>query len=148
MVALETVMAGQHVSGGPSRTSQQDLSTGELVSQLSEQTTRLIRDELRLAQLELTAKGKRAGAGAGLFGGAGMLALYGVGCLIAAAILALAGPVPDWLAALIVGAALLAVAGLAALMGKKEISSATPPVPQEAVAGLKRDAQTLNPRSH
>jgi uncharacterized membrane protein YqjE len=145
MVALETVMAGQHVSGGPG---QEDLSTGELVSQLSEQTTRLIRDELRLAQLELTAKGKRAGAGAGLFGGAGVLALYGVGCLIAAVILALAGPVPDWLAALIVGAALLAVAGLAALMGKKEISSATPPVPQEAVAGLKQDAQMLNPRSH
>jgi uncharacterized membrane protein YqjE len=148
MVALETVMAGQHVSGGPGNSGQQDLSTGELVSQLSEQTTRLIRDELRLAQLELTAKGKRAGMGAGLFGGAGMLALYGVGCLIAAVILALAGPVPDWLAALIVGAALLAVAGVAALMGKKEISSATPPVPQEAVAGLKQDAQTLNPRSH
>ncbi len=123
-------------------------STGELFAQLSEQTSRLIRDELRLAQLELTAKGKRAGAGVGLFGGAGLFAFYGVACVITAVILALAGPVPDWLAALIVGAALLVVAGVAALIGKREVSAATPPVPQEAVAGLKQDAQTLNPRSH
>jgi uncharacterized membrane protein YqjE len=145
MVALEPVMTGQHPVG---QSSQQEPSMGELVSQLSEQTSRLIRDELRLAQLELTAKGKRAGVGAGLFGGAGLFALYGAGCVIAAVILALAGPVPDWLAALIVGVALFAVAGIAALIGKKEISSATPPVPEEAVAGLKQDAQTLNPRSH
>lgn len=136
-------MTEQQISGGPTH----EASTGELVAQLSEQTSRLIRDELRLAQLELTAKGKRAGAGAGLFGGAGMFALYGVGCLIAAAILGLAGPVPDWLAALIVGVVLLAVAGIAAIIGKREISSATPPVPEEAVAGLKQDVQTLNPRS-
>ena len=127
---------------------QQQPSAGELVSQLSEQTSRLIRDELRLAQLELTAKGKRAGAGIGLFGGAGVLAFYGGACVIAAIIIALAGPLPDWLAALIVGVALLIVAGVAALVGKREVSAATPPVPQEAVAGLKQDAQTLNPRSH
>lgn len=137
-------MAEQQISGEPKSAP----STGELVSQLSEQTSRLIRDELRLAQLELSAKGKRAGTGAGLFGGAGLFALYGVACLIAAAILGLAGPVPDWLAALIVGVVLLAVAGIAALVGKREIASATPPVPEEAVAGLKQDAQTLNPRSH
>ena len=101
-----------------------------------------------MAQLELSAKGKRAGAGAGLFGGAGLFALYGVACLIAALILALAGPLPDWLAAVIVGVALLVVAGIAALVGKRQISAATPPVPQEAVAGLKADAQALNPRSH
>ena len=137
-------MSGQHVaeeSGTP------DQSTGDLVSQLTEQTSRLIRDELRLAQLELTAKGKRAGAGAGLFGGAGLFALYGLGCLIAAAILGLAGPLPDWLAALIVGVVLFAIAGVAALIGKREVSSATPPIPQEAVAGLKADAKALNPRS-
>lgn len=123
-------------------------STGELVSQLSEQTSRLIRDELRLAQLELQAKGKRAGIGAGLFGGAGLFAFYGAACMITAVILALAGPLPDWLAAVIVGAALLIVAGIAALIGKREVTAATPPVPEEAVAGLKQDAQTLKPRSH
>ena len=127
---------------------QSEPTTGELVSALSEQTSRLIRDELRLAQLELTAKGKRAGAGVGLFGGAGVFALYGFGCVVAAAILALAGPLSDWLAALIVGAALLIVAGIAALIGKREVTAATPPVPEEAVAGLKQDARTLNPRSH
>lgn len=138
-------MSGQHVAQEPAGS---DQSTGDLVSQLTEQTSRLIRDELRLAQLELTAKGKRAGAGAGLFGGAGLFALYGLGCVIAAAILGLAGPVPDWLAALIVGVVLFAIAGVAALIGKREVSAAAPPIPQEAVAGLKADAQTLNPRSH
>jgi len=138
-------MTGQHVAQEPGGS---DQSTGDLVSQLTEQTSRLIRDELRLAQLELTAKGKRAGAGAGLFGGAGVFALYGLGCVIAAAILGLAGPLSDWLAALIVGVVLFAIAGVAALIGKREVSAATPPIPQEAVAGLKADAQTLNPRSH
>jgi uncharacterized membrane protein YqjE len=138
-------MAGQHAAG---RLDDDQPSTGDLISQLSEQTTRLIRDELRLAQLELTAKGKRAGAGAGLFGGAGMFALYGLACLVAAAVLALANPLPGWAAALIVGAALFAVAGVAALLGKRKISSATPPLPQEAIAGLKQDAQTLNPRGN
>jgi hypothetical protein len=138
-------MAGHHAAESLSG---DQPSTGDLVSQLSEQTSRLIRDELRLAQLELTAKGKRAGAGAGLFGGAGMFALYGVACLVAAAVLGLANSLPAWAAALIVGAALFVVAGAAALVGKREIASATPPVPQEAIAGLKQDVQTLNPRGN
>jgi uncharacterized membrane protein YqjE len=121
----------------------QDTSLGELVSRVSEQTSRLIRDELRLAQLEMTEKGKKAGIGAGLFGGAGLFALYGLACLVTAAILGLAGPVPDWLAAIIVGVALFVVAGVAALIGKREVAAATPPVPEEAVGGLKHDVQTL-----
>lgn len=137
-------MTGQHVAPEPAGS---EKSAGDLVSQLTEQTSRLIRDELRLAQLELTAKGKRAGLGAGLFGGAGVFALYGLGCVVAAAILGLAGPVPDWLAALIVGVVLFAIAGIAALVGKREVTAATPPIPEEAVAGLKADARALNPRS-
>jgi membrane protein len=123
--------------------SAQDASLGELVSRVSEQTSRLIRDELRLAQLEMAEKGKKAGIGAGLFGGAGLFALYGLACLVAAAVLGLAGPVPDWLAAIIVGVALFAVAGVAALIGKRQVSAATPPVPEEAVGGVKQDIQTL-----
>jgi uncharacterized membrane protein YqjE len=123
--------------------SAQHASLGELVSRVSEQTSRLIRDELRLAQLEMAEKGKKAGIGAGLFGGAGLFALYGLACLIAAAILGLAGPVPDWLAAIIVGVALFVVAGVAALIGKREVAAATPPVPEQAVDGLKQDVQTL-----
>ena len=122
-----------------------DASLGELITRVSEQTSRLIRDELRLAQAELAEKGKRAGLGAGLFGGAGVFAVYGLGCLVAAAILGLAGPVKDWLAALIVGAVLFAVAGVAALVGKKNVSQATPPMPTEAVAGIKQDIDTLKP---
>ncbi|GAB2458535.1 phage holin family protein [Jatrophihabitans fulvus] len=118
-------------------------SLGELVGRLSEQTSRLVRDELRLAQAEMAQKGKRAGIGAGLFGGAGLFAAYGLGALVAAAIMALAGPLSGWLAALVVGAALFLVAGVAALIGKREVQEATPPVPEQAVDGLKQDVQTL-----
>lgn len=110
--------------------------------------SQLIRDELRLAQAELTQKGKKAGIGAGLFGGAGLVAVFGVGALVAAAILALALALPGWLSALIVGAVLLAIAGIAALMGKREIAQAAPPVPEEASAGLRKDVQAVKKGLH
>src|SRR6185312_12292263 len=94
----------------------QEPSTGELVKQMSEQVSVLVRDELKLAQLEMTRKGKQAGIGAGLLGGSGLIALYGIGCLLACAIIALSAVVAAWLAALIVGAALLAAAAGAALV--------------------------------
>ncbi len=75
-------------------------SAAELVRELSEQVTRLVRDELRLAQLEMARKGKRAGLGIGVFSGAGLLALSAFGCLLAAAIIGLATAVAAWLAAL------------------------------------------------
>jgi uncharacterized membrane protein YqjE len=118
-------------------------STGELVTQLSSDVSTLIRDELRLAQAEMTQKTKRAGIGAGLFGGAGLVALYGIGALVTAAILGLAVALDPWLAALIVGVALLAIAGLLALIGKRNVSAAGPPVPEQAIAELKADVQTV-----
>jgi membrane protein len=118
-------------------------SAGELASRISEQVSRLVRDELSVARAELTAKGKKAGAATGLFGGAGVIALYGIAAFVAAAILGLAGPVPDWAAALTVGATLMAVAGVAAVVGRLEVARAIPPLPQEAVAGLKQDVQTV-----
>lgn len=132
---------------GASGSQLDDASVGELLARASEQTTRLIRDELRLAQAELAQKGKRAGLGAGLFGGAGVFAVYGLGALVAAAILGLAQAMDAWLAALIVTAALFVVAGIAALVGKKNIAEATPPVPTEAVSGLKQDLDALKPGS-
>jgi uncharacterized membrane protein YqjE len=129
-----------HAAGPPP-----DASMGELVAKVSEQTSRLLRDELRLAQLEMTEKGKKVGFGAGLFGGAGLLAVFGLGCLVATAILALAGPLSGWLAALLVGLALFVVAGGAALMGKREVKQGTPAIPAEAVEGVKQDVQTLKP---
>jgi uncharacterized membrane protein YqjE len=120
-----------------------DSSTGELVSRLSQDVAELVRNELKLAQVEVAGKAKKAGIGAGLFGAGGIVALYAVGVLIATAILALALVLDAWLAALIVGVVLAAVAGIAALMGKKQVAQAAPPVPTETVESVKRDVQAV-----
>jgi uncharacterized membrane protein YqjE len=129
------------------QTSQSDQQLGDLVKQLSEQTSDLVRKELKLAQLEMQEKGKRAGVGVGLFGGAGLIALYGVGVLIAAVVLALSTAIDAWLAALIVAVVLFAVAGVAALMGRKQVEQATPPQPEQAIASTKRDVQVVKERA-
>jgi Flp pilus assembly protein TadB len=129
----------------PSGTSER--STGELVKQMSEQVSTLVRDELKLTQLEMTRKGKQAGIGVGMFGGSGVIALYGVGCLIACAILGISRVLAPWLSALIVGVALLAVAGIVALAGKSRLQRATPPVPQEAVDSVKTDVEEIKERA-
>jgi uncharacterized membrane protein YqjE len=123
-------------------------SVGELVSELSDEVKRLVRDEMRLAVFELQRKGKKMGFGAGLFGAAGLLALFGAGTLVAAAVLALALVVPGWLAAVIVAVALFVVAGIAALVGKKEVAQAVPPVPEEAIAGVREDVDTVKQGAH
>jgi uncharacterized membrane protein YqjE len=120
-----------------------EASTSELVTRLTQQSTELIRGELKLAQAEMTEKAKHAGVGAGLFGGAGLIALYGVGALIATIILALALVIPAWLAALIVTVVLFAIAGVVALIGKKQVSQATPAAPKQAIDGVKRDIDTV-----
>jgi hypothetical protein len=122
-------------------------SAAELVKVLSEQVSVLVRDELKLAQLEMTRKGKQAGSGIGMLGGGGLVALYGLGCLLACAIIAISGVVAAWLAALIVGAALLAVAAAAALLGKGRLQKATPPVPEEAVGSIKTDVEEIRERA-
>jgi len=127
--------------------SHNDQQLGDLVKQLSEQTSTLVRKELKLAQLEMQDKGKRAGIGAGLFGGAGLIALYGGGALIAGIILLLATASEPWLAALIVAVVLFAVAGVAALMGKKQVEQATPPQPEQAIESTKRDVDVVKARA-
>lgn len=124
-----------------------DRSMSELVQQLSNQTASLVRKEIRLAQLELQEKGKRAGLGAGMFGGSGLTALYGVGALVAAAILALATAVASWLAALIVAVVLFAVAGVLALTGKKQVEQATPPKPEAAMDSVQTDIEEVKGRA-
>ena len=125
-----------------------ETSTGDLVKNLSEQVSRLIRDELKLAEYEMTAKAKRAGRGAGMFGGSGLLALYGIACFLAAAIIGLALVVPAWAAALIVGGALLIVAGIAAMLGKSQFGRATPAVPEQTVESVKADVEEIKERAH
>lgn len=118
-------------------------SAGELVSRVAEQMSTLIRDELRLAQAELTAKGKKAGLGAGFFGQALLFGWLGAATLVAAAVLGLANAVPAWLAAVVVGVILLVLAVIGALMGKRQVSAVGSPLPREAVAGVRRDLGTL-----
>ncbi len=130
-------------SGGGAPTSATDESVSDLVKQLSEQTSTLVRQEMRLAQAELQEKGKKAGIGAGMFGASGLVAFFGAATLIAAAVLALATAVDTWLAAVIVGVVLLVVAGGAALMGKKQVEQATPPAPEQAIESVKRDVDTV-----
>jgi len=125
----------------------QEQSTADLLRQLSEQTTTLVRQELELAKLELTAKGKKAGMGAGMFGGAGALGFYALGAFTACAILALATAVAGWLAALIVAVVYAAVAGVLALTGKKKVTEAIPPVPEQAVDSTKEDVRWVKTRA-
>jgi uncharacterized membrane protein YqjE len=120
-----------------------NLSTGELVQRLSTQLSELVRGELELARAELTAKGKRAGAGAGLAGAGGVVALFGVGALIAAAIAGLATVLDVWLAALIIGVVLLVVAGVLALAGRSQLQKATPATPERTVHEVQLDVETV-----
>jgi Putative Actinobacterial Holin-X, holin superfamily III len=137
----------ERIAGDAQPPASQERSTGELVKSLSEQVSVLIRDELKLAQLEMTRKGKQAGMGIGMLGGSGVIALYGVGCLLACAIIALSGVVAAWLAALIVGAALLAAAAATAMVGKGRLHKATPPVPEQTVDSIKTDVEEIRERA-
>lgn len=120
-----------------------DPSLGELASRMTEQMSRLVRDEIALAQAEVKERGKKLGVGAGLFGGTAVLAYFAVGVLIAAAVLGLATAVASWLAALIVGVALLALAGVLALVGKSNVQQGSPPVPTEAIASVHADIEAV-----
>jgi membrane protein len=128
------------------RTELQDKPMGELVRELSDQTTHLVRAEVELAKAELAQKGKQAGIGAGMFGGAGAFAFVGFGALTAAIIALLATAMDTWLAALIVAVVYFAIAGVAALMGKKRVQRATPPMPEQAIATTKEDVDITKAR--
>ncbi|MGW0805354.1 phage holin family protein [Nonomuraea sp. NPDC002799] len=121
--------------------------THKLVNDLSEQVSRLVKDEFRLAKLELVEKGKRAGIGAGLFGAAGMAAFFGAAALVAAVIMLLARVMPGWAAAVIVAGVLLVAAAVLGLIGKKQVKSAGPPVPAETIASVKADIDMVKERA-
>ena len=134
-------------STGTASTGTASKSTGELVHQAAEQLSRLVRDEIKLAQTELTRKARQIGKGAGLFGGSGVLAFYGTGCLLAAAVAGLALVLPVWAAALVVGGAVLALAGLAALLGSHELKQSTPMMPEQAMQSTRADVETIVERT-
>jgi hypothetical protein len=117
----------------------ESLPTAELIRRASEQLSTLVRDELALARAEMTDKAVHVGKGAGLFGGAGVVSLYGVFGLLTGCVLLLARVMPDWGAALVIGALLLAIAGLMAITGRAQVKQAGAPVPEAAVDGARRD---------
>ena len=124
-----------------------DSSLADLARQLSNQTTELVHHEVELAKAELRVKGKRAGVGAGMFGGAGALGLYALGALTAAIIAGIAEALPVWASALIVAALYGAVAGILALRGKNKVQQATPPLPEETVQSVKEDVRYTKQRA-
>jgi uncharacterized membrane protein YqjE len=119
----------------------------ELMRELSTQTSTLVHQELELAKLELAEKGKQAGIGAGMFGGASVVGLYAVGALTACLVLALATAVTGWLAALIVAVVYGAAAGGLALMAKAKVKQAVPPLPEQATESVKEDVQWTKTRA-
>jgi Flp pilus assembly protein TadB len=123
-----------------------DASVGELMVQLSSQTSRLVRDELRLAQKELQQSAKHAGIGAGLFSVTGLFAAFALAAIVTAGIAALSLVLQVWAAALIVAALLLVAAGIAALIGKSQVQHAAS-TPQ-AVDNVKKDLQEVNEARH
>jgi Flp pilus assembly protein TadB len=123
-----------------------DTSLGELMSQLSTQTSRLVRDELRLAQKEFQESAKHAGIGAGLLSVAGLFAFLGLATVIAAAVAALSLVLPVWAAALIVALVLFVIAGIAALVSKKQAEEVTPAAPR-TVETVKADIQEVKDRA-
>lgn len=123
-----------------------DASLGELMGQLSAQTSRLVRDEMRLAQKEFQESAKHAGIGAGLLSGAGLLAFLGVTALLGACVAALSLVVAVWAAAVIVGVVLLIAAGIAALISKRQIEEVSPP--RETAESVKQDINEVKEARH
>lgn len=137
-VAPQPVPPGQR----PGRQTEEP-TIGALVHDLTQEIPELIRSELRLAQAEVAQKGRAVGVGVGMFSAAGLLGFFAVGTLIAAAVLGLAEAIPAWASALVVAAVLLAVAGVAALMGRKKVTDGQPLKPERAVAGVQRDVAAV-----
>ncbi len=124
-----------------------DRPTGELLKELSDHTTTLVKQELDLAKAELAEKGKQAGMGAGMFGGAGLFGVGAFAAVTACVIAALATGMDVWLAALIVAVVYAAVAGVMAITGKKKVQEAVPPVPEQATDSVKEDLEWVKTRA-
>ena len=115
--------------------------TGELLKELSDHTTTLVRQEIELAKAELGEKGKQAGLGAGMFGGAGLFGVFALAALTTCIIVALDSAMPLWLAALIVAVVYGAIGAVLALQGRNKVQEAGPPVPEQATESVKEDVQ-------
>ncbi|MFF7550462.1 phage holin family protein [Streptomyces canus] len=133
--------------GSPRPGSPAQEPVGDLVQRASQQLSQLVRDEMRLAQAEMTEKGKRFGKGGGLFGGAGLMGVLTLQALVATAIAALSLAVDVWVAALIVTGVLAAVTAVMAALGKQQVSKASPPAPEQTVDSVKADVAEIKERA-
>ena len=136
-------MATRQEPPSPEQSQLRERPFGELLKQLSEETTRLVHQEIELAKAELTQKGRQAGLGAGLFGAAGAIGFLALAALTTCFILALDAVMPAWLAALLVAVVYAAVAAVLALRGRAKVQQATPPVPEQTIETVKEDVQWL-----
>jgi uncharacterized membrane protein YqjE len=142
--SVATKLLEERTAAGPLR----ERSVPELLKLLSDQIRELIQQELRMARAELMEKGRRAGRGAGMLGAAAVTALFGVGTLLAAVVLALDLVLPAWAAALIVAAVLLMAASIMAMVGRAQTSRAVPPMPEHTVESVRRDVQVVREHAH
>jgi uncharacterized membrane protein YqjE len=131
----------------PDQNELRDRPTGDLLKELSDQTTGLVRQEIELAKAELGQKGKKAGIGAGMFGGAGLFGVFAFAALTTCIIAALESPLNLWLAALIVAVAYAAIAGVLALQGRNKVQEAGPPIPEQTTESVKEDVQWAKTRA-
>jgi Putative Actinobacterial Holin-X, holin superfamily III len=127
--------------GDPERTG--EMTIAELLERLSGQTSRLVRQEAALAREELMTKASRAGMGTMLFGTAGVIAVYGVGAVVAGIVAALATGLPPWASALIIGVALLPASGVMVALGRRRLRRVFPLTPKTAAERLKADAGAI-----
>ena len=136
-------MATQEQQPSEAQPELRDHSTGDLVKQLSQQVSTLVRQEVELAKVEMADKGKKAGVGLGMFGGAGVAALLGLGSLTAFLILVLDLAMPAWAAALIVTVIWAAIAGVLALQGREKVKEVGTPIPEQTAESVKEDVEWL-----
>jgi hypothetical protein len=125
---------------------QYDRPTADLLRDLSQQTTDLVRQEIELAKAEIGEKGKQAGIGAGLFGGAGVVGAAAFAALTTAIVAGLDQAMALWLAALIVAVVYGAIAAVLALRGRQQVQEVGAPVPEQATESIKEDVQWAKTR--
>ncbi len=128
-------------------TDQRDRPVGELLKDLAQETSLLVRQELDLAKAELQQKGKAAGAGAGLLGGAGVTALVALIALMLTVLAALDTAMATWLAALITTVVFAAAAAIEALLGRSRLAKAAPPIPEQTTETVKEDVAWAQTRA-
>jgi uncharacterized membrane protein YqjE len=136
-------MATQEQQPSDTQEELREQSTGDLVKQLSQQVSTLVRQEVELAKVEMADKGKKAGVGLGMFGGAGVAALLALGALTAFLILVLHEAIPAWAAALIATVIWAAVAGVLALQGREKVKEVGTPIPEQTAESVKEDVEWL-----